>query len=213
MITPEKVLLILQENQGSKHGLRAKDLVELATGKTSTPSEERYLRQVVSALRIQGFPILATPERGYYWPTDVKEIKTACLWLRKRAMTHLWMVSKLKRFGIPILTGQLSLPIPVVIPVIPEMEKPVGEELEEQQAAIAALVPQELYESVQALCERLGRSEEEVFSMALSVFVSGCQELVKEIEDGRGEVGYRGSGHKEKVAGENPHSEEGVGDG
>ncbi|WP_016949793.1 hypothetical protein [Anabaena sp. PCC 7108] len=182
MITPEQVLLALQENQGANNGLRAKDLVELLTGYASKASDERYLRQVVSALRIQGFPILATPERGYYWPTDVNEIEVTCFWLRKRAMTHLWMVSKLKRFGIPMLTGQLTLPIPVVIPAIPQMDQPNEEEAKEQVQAIFMVVPQDIYESVVALGQKTGKTDEEIASMALAVFVSGCQELVRDME-------------------------------
>ncbi|MBD2570033.1 hypothetical protein [Anabaena lutea] len=204
MITPEKVLLALQENQGANNGLRAKDLVELLTGYAAKPSDERYLRQVVSALRIQGFPILATPERGYYWPTDVNEIELACLWLRKRAMTHLWMVSKLKRFGIPMLTGQMTLPIPIVIPAIPQMEQPNEEEVKEQVKAIFMVVPNDVYEAVQDVCQKLGKTDEEIASTALAVYVSGLQAVLKDMEE------HEYSGREaEKVTGTDSYTEEG----
>jgi hypothetical protein len=210
MITPEQVLLTLQDNKGAKNGLRAKDLVELLTGHPATSSDERYLRQVVSALRIQGFPILATPERGYYWPTDVSEVEAACLWLRKRAMTHLWTVSKLKRFGIPMLNGQLSLPLPVVIPAIPKMDKPeTEEEVKEQIKAIFMLVPEDVYEVVQMIGIKTGKTEEEIASTALAVYVSGLQAILKNMSE---EHEHRGSGKdQEKVTGTGTHSEEGSG--
>lgn len=207
MITPEQVLIILQDNKGAKNGLRAKDLVELATGEPGTPSDERYLRQVVSALRIQGFPVLSTPEKGYYWPVEAGEILANCEWLKKRAMTHLWMVSKLKRFGIPMLSGQLTLPIPVVIPTIPQMEvaKDKHEEAVEQVKAIFMLVPPDVYEAVQEVGLKTGKSEEEIASTALAVYVSGLQAVLRDMGE---EHEYRGSGRdKEKVAGTDSYPE------
>ncbi|WP_199744022.1 hypothetical protein [Trichormus variabilis] len=122
-------------------------------------------------------------------------------------MTHLWMVSKLKRFGIPMLTGQLTLPIPVIIPAIPQMEQPNEEEAKEQVKAIFMVVPKDVYEAVQEVGLKTGKTDEEIASTALAVYVSGLQAVLKDIGE---EHEYRGSGRKEEeFTGTNPHPEEG----
>jgi hypothetical protein len=181
ILTPERVLLEIQYRRGARHGIRTKDLVEMITNEPSTINDERYLRQIVTNLRTAGFPILATPETGYYWPVNEAEIYANCKWLHGRAMTHLKMMSRLKKVGVPLLAGQLILPIPQMMPEIPEMEKAKGKEAEEQEAAILAAVPQQLYEMVQQYGARTGRSEEEILKMALATFLShqGVNEAVQ----------------------------------
>ena len=175
-ITPQRVLLEVQYRRGIENGIKAKELVTLITGEESTASDERWIRYIVTRLRNEGFPILATPESGYYWPVNAGEIHVNCQWLKSRAMTHLKMMAKLKKIGVPLVEGQLSLPIPQLLPIIPEIEKASSKEAgEEEETAILANVPKELYEMVQAFGKRVGKSEEEILQMALSAFLTQNQ--------------------------------------
>lgn len=123
-IQPHLVLeAIFNSCQGRENAMSGPELVEMITGKRSATAAARRLRQVVSALRGEGYPICARPEHGYYWATSVAEMEDTRKLLFERAMCSLRVAAWIKNMAIPALAGQLSLPLGEErsLPVLPEV--------------------------------------------------------------------------------------------
>ncbi len=146
MITAMQVVELLQRHPGKDQGLKAREMVELLTNQRSGPAMERRLRQLVELLRKQGFPICATPEHGYWWAETPEEIHHCIAWHRARSLHSLMIAGRLKKYGIPLLTGQQVLPIAEAMPQIPEL--PIDWR-QSQTVSLEVDVPQSLHDAQQ----------------------------------------------------------------
>lgn len=109
-MTPDAVLAELQRSVGEARGRTAEELVQAITGRRSE-AQQRRLRQVIEALRLQGHRICADPTHGYYLAANDHELDRSCSFLLSRAMTTLRQISAMKRVALPDLHGQLGLPL------------------------------------------------------------------------------------------------------
>ncbi|MCP1375356.1 hypothetical protein [Dyella lutea] len=109
-MTPDAVLAELQHSVGEARGRTADELVLAITGRRSE-AQQRRLRQVIEALRLQGHRICADPTHGYYLAATDHELDRSCSFLLSRAMTTLRQISAMKRVALPDLHGQLGLPL------------------------------------------------------------------------------------------------------
>jgi len=109
-ITTDIVLQSLSRHIGAAQGVRVDELVAEITGKTSTPHDERDLRQAVVKLRDAGYHVCASPAGGYYLAATDAELDATCTFLFERAMTTLRQIAAMKRVSLPDLRGQLHLP-------------------------------------------------------------------------------------------------------
>lgn len=107
-ITPETVLAALRKHVGALNGITGTQLVIYLTDRTSA-AEERRLRDCVALLRVQGQPVCATPENGYFIAANDEELNRTCRFLLGRAETSLQQVSALKHKAMPDLAGQFGL--------------------------------------------------------------------------------------------------------
>lgn len=110
-LTAEAVLAFLSQQVGRGNALKAGELVECVLGVRSDGGLERQLRALVKGLRRRGFPICADSYRGYWWADGPDELRETCRVLRGRAMSSLGQVQKLLVLGIPMVSGQLRLPV------------------------------------------------------------------------------------------------------
>ena len=110
-LTAEAVLAFLSQQVGRGNALKAGELVECVLGVRSDGGLERQLRALVKRLRRRGFPICADSYRGYWWADGPDELRETCRVLRGRAMSSLGQVQKLLVLGIPMVSGQLRLPV------------------------------------------------------------------------------------------------------
>lgn len=109
-LSPAAVLRVLRHRRGRANGLTAEQLVEAITG-ARRPADLRRLRYAVEQLRLEGHPVCAVPEHGYYLAASAEDLDTTCHYLYARAMTSLRQIGRLKRRAVPDLRGQLGLPI------------------------------------------------------------------------------------------------------
>src|SRR3569832_1284228 len=77
-ITTDIVLQSLSRHIGAAQGVRVDELVAEITGKTSTPHDERDLRQAVVKLRAAGYHVCASPAGGYYLAATDAELDATC---------------------------------------------------------------------------------------------------------------------------------------
>ena len=110
-LTAEAVLAFLSQQVGRGNALKAGEIVECVLGVRSDGGLERQLRALVKGLRRRGFPICADSYRGYWWADGPDELRETCRVLRGRAMSSLGQVQKLLVLGIPMVSGQLRLPV------------------------------------------------------------------------------------------------------
>lgn len=174
-IDPEKVVAFLQWHcQGVSRGLPAKSVVAAVTGCTSNSAMERRLREVIANLCSRGFPICSTPESGYWWAESSDEIKRVCALFRYRALTSLARASKLKKFAVPLLEGQLYLPVGAE-PEIPEASSIKSTDFRSMpQVGMVIKLPDELHRLTQEFIEESGMDANEFYSRAIAVFLN-CQ--------------------------------------
>lgn len=70
----------------------------------------REIRHAITALRNDGYGICAHPSTGYFLAQDGEELDKYCLiFLRKRAMHTLKLMSRISKTALPDLVGQLNL--------------------------------------------------------------------------------------------------------
>src|SRR3569832_456909 len=86
-ITTDIVLQSLSRHIGAAQGVRVDELVAEITGKTSTPHDERDLRQAVVKLRDAGYNVCASPASNYNLAATDAELDATCTFLFERAMT------------------------------------------------------------------------------------------------------------------------------
>lgn len=110
-ITPDTVLIALQRCIGAANGMTASQLALQITGRQST-ADERRLRTVIEQLRLDGQPVCATPEHGYFLAATAADLDRTCVFLAKRGMTTFRQIAAMKRVALPDLYGQLGLPQP-----------------------------------------------------------------------------------------------------
>jgi biotin operon repressor len=99
-----RVLSVLVWHEGKANGISAKDL-SLKVGVL-----ERDIREIVSALRLEGTAVCAHPAHGYFIAANDQEVTETCEFLYSRAMHSLGIISVLKGVPLPELRGQLRLP-------------------------------------------------------------------------------------------------------
>jgi hypothetical protein len=167
MVTPEAVLNLLREQVGRCSALKAGEIVEMLTNQRSTQSQERQLREIFNALCLEGWPICSSSYHGYWWAESAEEIKETCESLRGRAMSSLTRISKLKRLAIPLLEGQLLLPIEMAQSQIPEVA------WQSHHPALSRIVdiPDGLDRRIQAFIERSGMEQDEFFVNAIVMYL------------------------------------------
>lgn len=107
-INPASVLAALQGRIGAANGIKASALAEAITGRVSH-ADQRRLRDCVVLLRIEGKPVCATPESGYFMAANASELNRTCQFLLSRANTGLQQVAALKNKAVPDLAGQFGL--------------------------------------------------------------------------------------------------------
>lgn len=119
-IEPQALIDLLRAQTGSQHGLHVHELAELLTGTASSQGTWRNIRSVIKGLRLQGLPICGHPSCGYYWASSPQDLQATITFLRDRALSSLVQISRLKKVAIPLLEGQLSLPLDAVVAIEPE---------------------------------------------------------------------------------------------
>lgn len=110
-ITPDTVLIALQRCNGAANGMTASQLALQITGRQNA-ADERRLRSVIGSLRLDGHPVCATPDDGYFLAVTADELNRTCVFLTKRAATSFRQVAAMKRVALPDFFGQLGLPQP-----------------------------------------------------------------------------------------------------
>jgi len=168
-IDPEKLILFLQVNcRGSKNGIRGVDLVA-ALNPLMGKYGDRHLREVVSALRDEGYPICSKPETGYYWAESSEEIKEICAWFHARAVSSLKVISRLKRKALPILEGQLFIPGVGAEPQIPEV--PLKDYSRVPRVSVVAHIPEELHQLAREWVEQSDWDADRLYMAAIALFL------------------------------------------
>lgn len=114
-ITSDRMLAVLSQHIGAKHGVTIAQLVDaMAHPRGIDPRErasiERNARELVVQLRLAGHHVCAHPSSGYFMAATSEELDAACTFLYDRAMTSLQQVAAMKRVSVPDLRGQLHLP-------------------------------------------------------------------------------------------------------
>lgn len=166
-VTPVAVLNLLREQVGRCSALKAGEIVEMLTNQRSTQSQERQLREIFNALCLEGWPICSSSYHGYWWAESSGEIHETCKSLHHRALSSLTRISKLRRLAIPLLEGQLLLPIELAAPQIPEVA---------WQSHLPTLsrivdIPEALDQRIQVFIGRAGMSQDEFFVTAVSMYL------------------------------------------
>lgn len=110
-ITPDTVLIALQRCIGAANGMTASQLALQITGRRHA-ADERRLRSVIGSLRLDGQPVCATPDDGYFLAATAEELNRTCVFLTKRGATSFRLVAAMKRVAMPDFYGQLGLPTP-----------------------------------------------------------------------------------------------------
>lgn len=108
-ITPDTVMAVLRTMEGAGAGLRAGQLVEVITGRETSPMSERTLRAAITELRMRGHPACATPDHGYFWGVTEDEIWDTVRNLTRRSLTGLTQASRMTGQTVQELAGQLQL--------------------------------------------------------------------------------------------------------
>jgi hypothetical protein len=121
MLTPGAVIELLRNQVGRESALKAPEIVEIVTNQRSNINAERNLREIVKVLCLEGWPICSSSYHGYWWAGSVGEVEEVCGALHSRAVSSLARIGKLKRVAIPILAGQMTLPLDCG-PQVPDVE-------------------------------------------------------------------------------------------
>lgn len=109
-ITRGDVLAALARHQGRANGVHIGELVREITGGDTAPGLERHVRRLINAARTEeGSHICGKPNTGYFMATTPAEIEETCEFHRRRAMSSLRALSKMRGVSIPDLLGQLRL--------------------------------------------------------------------------------------------------------
>lgn len=130
--------------------------IALALGRRS-----RDLRLLVQELRLRGCPICAHPTTGYYWAETPEDLEMAVDFLRRRALCSLTQVSRLQRFALPLLAGQMVLgESPEEL--LPKVERPVS---------LVVELPQALHERVRTYLDDRTLGQDDLMRRAIAQFL------------------------------------------
>lgn len=167
-LTPGAVLNLLREQVGRESALKAGEIVEMVTNCRSNQGLERQLREIFSALCLQGWPICSSSYHGYWWAESPEEIQATCNSLRHRAISSLIRIGKLRRLAIPLVTGQLVLPIADALPQVPDVDwvqhRPVLSRTVE--------LPEELDRLISGFVSESGLSQDQLFVKAVAMYLA-----------------------------------------
>lgn len=108
-ITPDTVWPVLERLPGREARVPVGALVEMVTGADSSLTAERAMRAAITALRMAGHPVCATPEDGYFRGIRADEIHQTVRQLTRRSLTGLTLASRMTGQSVQALAGQLAL--------------------------------------------------------------------------------------------------------
>ncbi len=103
-VTKHQLLWLLNVHIGRGRGIGAAAIAELL----HCPA--RTVRDLVTALRMDGVAVCGHPSTGYFIAETAEDLEQTCRFLRDRAMTSLVLEAKLRKMPLPDLLGQLRLP-------------------------------------------------------------------------------------------------------
>lgn len=103
-VTKHALLGLLQAHIGRDRGIGAQAIAGLLH------CNKRHVRDLVTALRMDGTAVCGHPSTGYFVAATGEEIERTCRFLRDRAMTSLVLESRLSKKTLAELLGQLRLP-------------------------------------------------------------------------------------------------------
>lgn len=109
-LTSAAVLSALSHHIGVGNGVHSDLLVHEILGHFGGAAYERRLRQIVTALRLEGHHVCAHPLHGYFIAATPEELDATCAFLYERALASLTQISRMKQVSLPDLRGQLHLP-------------------------------------------------------------------------------------------------------
>lgn len=112
-LSTDTVLATLAHHIGARNGIHVTDLTAEIMGVHVAAVDrvnERYVRSIVTELRMQGHHVCAHPGTGYYMAETAEELELTCEWLYDRAMASLRQIAAMKRISMPDLRGQMHLP-------------------------------------------------------------------------------------------------------
>lgn len=166
-----KIWWILFSNPG-KPGVSTRALLLQLTGSEADvlSREGRNLRDCIEMLRAQGWPICSSPHDGYFFAATPEEVSESINLLTSRARHSLWIASKLKRLGMPLVTGQLKFDIDFADPRIPDMQE-VHQWLPKGRVSIVAEIPEELNARLTAHVEVSGGDFDQIVAAAINQFL------------------------------------------
>lgn len=99
-----ELLNVLASHRGQSNGIH----MDRLAAQTSHPA--RYLRKLISDLRMEGVAICGKPETGYFMAATAEELDQFCIqYLEQRALHSLKVSSRLRNIPLPVLAGQLLL--------------------------------------------------------------------------------------------------------
>jgi hypothetical protein len=154
---------VIRYQVGKEQALKAREIAETITGQRCYELHDRYVRSLALELANLGFPICSDSYRGYWWAANEGELVDTIATLRGRALVTLKRCSRLQRYGLPLLTGQLYLPVGAE-PTLPRDEN------EPEDLAIG--LPPELYQSLKHWLEQHPDwTADRVFESAIALFL------------------------------------------
>jgi hypothetical protein len=169
-IVPDDLINLLRVQTGPRNGLRVTDLAELLLpGEGKNQAVWRNIRSVIKGLRMQGYPICGHPSRGYYWASTPEDLSVTIAFLRDRAFSSLKQISRLKKVALPVLEGQLQLPIggALIEPEQPDYSQSYRE-------SVVIEISDQLLGEVMQFCEtNPDWSRNKVIQEALTMFLNG----------------------------------------
>lgn len=164
-ITPNAVRdYLVRSCYGRANGRSISGLAQAICGET-TPGIERRLRAVIQGLRLAGYPIAAQPTTGYFWADSPEEMQECLKFLRSRALCSLKQVSRLLRFGVPLLAGQLEIPLGVEPVVTVKDFYPQG------QVSLVVEMPPDLHGAMGRYLEQSHLGQDDLIRRALAEFL------------------------------------------
>lgn len=108
--TKNEVVAALSKHVGKSKGVSSTYLLSEITGHDKHyHADDRYLRKMITELRLEGMHICSSPAYGYYIAADEKELKETCELLFIRSMKTLRQITAMKNIAMPDLRGQLHL--------------------------------------------------------------------------------------------------------
>lgn len=109
VIDQTTVLAELCLHIGKDKGITCKSLAIAIREGAARQADQRRIRHVIEALRLEGHHICAHPSLGYFIAKNDKELNETCDFLANRALKSLAQISRMKRISLPDIHGQMRL--------------------------------------------------------------------------------------------------------